>query len=146
MRSPLPRVKATTYRRAICRPSVHGARTGLPLNGRAECARKADPAELYAALDLGTNSCRMLIAQPKGNQFHVVDSFSKSVQLGLGLEASGRLSRAVDATHGIRRLRFASSKLEKPRRQTDRGWWRPKLAGAHRMAPSFWPSLCVKPV
>jgi exopolyphosphatase/guanosine-5'-triphosphate,3'-diphosphate pyrophosphatase len=41
---------------------------------------KSDPAELYAALDLGTNSCRMLIAQPKGNQFHVVDSFSKSVQ------------------------------------------------------------------
>jgi len=28
---------------------------------------------LYAALDLGTNSCRMLIAQPKGSQFHVVD-------------------------------------------------------------------------
>ena len=39
-----------------------------------------DPAELYAALDLGTNSCRMLIAQPKGSQFHVVDSFSKSVR------------------------------------------------------------------
>ena len=55
---------------------------------------QADPAELYAALDLGTNSCRMLIAQPKGNQFHVVDSFSKSVQLGIGLERSGRLSRA----------------------------------------------------
>ncbi|MFB0931125.1 MAG: hypothetical protein QMB38_07365, partial [Ascidiaceihabitans sp.] len=27
---------------------------------------------LYAALDLGTNSCRMLIAQPKGTGFHVV--------------------------------------------------------------------------
>ncbi len=56
--------------------------------------KKADPAELYAALDLGTNSCRMLIAQPKGNQFHVIDSFSKSVQLGIGLETSGKLSRA----------------------------------------------------
>jgi exopolyphosphatase/guanosine-5'-triphosphate,3'-diphosphate pyrophosphatase len=32
----------------------------------------------------------MLIAQPKGSGFHVVDSFSKSVQLGQGLEASGR--------------------------------------------------------
>ena len=50
--------------------------------------------QLYAALDLGTNSCRMLIAQPKGSQFQVVDSFSKTVQLGVGLEASGRLSRA----------------------------------------------------
>ena len=43
--------------------------------------------QLYAALDLGTNSCRMLIAQPKGSQFLVVDSFSKTVQLGAGLEA-----------------------------------------------------------
>ena len=48
-----------------------------------------------AALDLGTNSCRMLIAQAKGAGFHVVDSFSKSVQLGQGLEASGRLSRSA---------------------------------------------------
>ena len=47
--------------------------------------------QLYAALDLGTNSCRMLIAQPKGSQFLVVDSFSKTVQLGAGLEASGKL-------------------------------------------------------
>lgn len=57
-------------------------------------AVKPDPADLYAALDLGTNSCRMLIAQPKGSQFHVVDSFSKSVQLGAGLESTGKLSRA----------------------------------------------------
>lgn len=73
---------------------------------------KADPAELYAALDLGTNSCRMLIAQPKGNQFHVIDSFSKSVQLGLGLEASGKLSYAsMQRTIGA--LRICRKKIEK---------------------------------
>ena len=33
----------------------------------ASAQARPDPAELYAALDLGTNSCRMLIAQPKGN-------------------------------------------------------------------------------
>jgi len=61
--------------------------------------RPADPADLYAALDLGTNACRLLIAQPKGSQFHVVDSFSKSVQLGRGLEKHGSLSRAsIDRT------------------------------------------------
>lgn len=62
-----------------------------------ETARRQipDPSTLYAALDLGTNSCRMLIAQPRGSVFHVVDSFSKSVQLGQGLEASGKLSRAA---------------------------------------------------
>ena len=67
---------------------------------------------LYAALDLGTNSCRMLIAEPKGSQFTVVDSFSKSVQLGLGLEASGRLGRA-SMERAVQALRICQRKLEK---------------------------------
>ena len=65
---------------------------------------------LYAALDLGTNSCRMLIARPSGSQFRVVDSFSKTVQLGAGLESSCRLSRA--AIHRtIQALRVCHNKL-----------------------------------
>ena len=67
---------------------------------------------LYAALDLGTNSCRMLIARPRGSQFQVVDSFSKAVQLGHGLEASGRLSRAAMA-RTIQALRICQKKIEK---------------------------------
>ncbi|AWD20463.1 Ppx/GppA phosphatase family protein [Pseudogemmobacter blasticus] len=67
---------------------------------------------LYAALDLGTNSCRMLIAQPKGSQFLVMDSFSKTVQLGAGLEASGRLSRASMA-RTIQALRICGKKIER---------------------------------
>jgi len=67
---------------------------------------------LYAALDLGTNSCRMLIAQPKGSQFHVLDSFSKSVQLGQGLESSGRLSRA-SMGRTINALRVCRQKLQR---------------------------------
>ncbi|GFE51788.1 exopolyphosphatase [Roseobacter cerasinus] len=68
--------------------------------------------ELYAALDLGTNSCRMLIAQPKGNGFHVVDSFSKSVQLGSGLEKTGRLSRG-SMTRTVQALRICQQKLRR---------------------------------
>ncbi len=68
--------------------------------------------QLYAALDLGTNSCRMLIAQPRGSQFQVVDSFSKTVQLGAGLEASGKLSRAAMG-RTIQALRICQKKLEK---------------------------------
>ncbi len=71
-----------------------------------------DPTELYAALDLGTNSCRMLIAQPKGSGFHVVDSFSKSVQLGAGLERTGRLSRASMA-RTVQALRICQQKLKR---------------------------------
>ncbi|QUS35425.1 Ppx/GppA phosphatase family protein [Falsirhodobacter algicola] len=69
---------------------------------------------LYAALDLGTNSCRMLIAQPRGSHFQVVDSFSKTVQLGLGLESSGRLSRA-SMGRTVQALRICQKKIEKHR-------------------------------
>lgn len=74
--------------------------------------RLPNPDTLYAALDLGTNSCRMLIAQPKGSQFHVIDSFSKSVQLGQGLEASGRLSRA-GMNRTINAMRICKQKLDR---------------------------------
>ena len=67
---------------------------------------------LYAALDLGTNSCRMLIAQPKGSQFQVIDSFSKSVQLGQGLESTGRLSRA-SMNRTISAMRICREKLKR---------------------------------
>ncbi len=73
---------------------------------------RPDPDALYAALDLGTNSCRMLIAQPKGSGFHVVDSFSKSVQLGSGLERTGRLSRS-SMSRTVQALRICQQKLKR---------------------------------
>jgi exopolyphosphatase / guanosine-5'-triphosphate,3'-diphosphate pyrophosphatase len=56
----------------------------------------------YAALDLGTNNCRLLVARPAGSGFRVVDAFSRIIRLGEGLAASGVLSedamaRALDA-------------------------------------------------
>ncbi|WP_341990801.1 Ppx/GppA phosphatase family protein [Azorhizobium sp. AG788] len=50
---------------------------------------------LYAALDLGTNNCRLLVARPTARNFRVVDAFSRIVRLGEGLTASGRLSAAA---------------------------------------------------
>ena len=49
----------------------------------------------YAALDLGTNNCRLLIARPAAHGFRVVDAFSRIVRLGEGLAASGRLTEAA---------------------------------------------------
>ncbi len=79
--------------------------------GLATASSEPGQGQLYAALDLGTNSCRMLIAQPKGSQFQVIDSFSKTVQLGVGLEASGRLSRA-SMSRTIQALRICQQKIE----------------------------------
>ena len=62
--------------------------------GKREKQQRSGNPPLYAALDLGTNSCRMLIAQPLGGHFEVVDAFSKSVRLGLELERTGALSNA----------------------------------------------------
>ena len=68
--------------------------------------------ELYAALDLGTNSCRMLIATPNGAQFRIVDAFAKSVRLGADLERTGALSRAsIERT--IRALQVCATKIQK---------------------------------
>jgi len=53
---------------------------------------------IYAALDLGTNNCRLLIARGNSNHFKVIDSYSRVVKLGKGLEATGRLSQeSMDA-------------------------------------------------
>lgn len=70
-------------------------------------AGKKSSAPLYGAVDLGTNNCRLLIAQPSGNSFRVVDSHSQIARLGEGLNESGRLSdaaidRALDALSKIR--------------------------------------------
>ncbi len=51
----------------------------------------------FAALDLGTNNCRLLIGAPNGDGFRVLDSFSRIVRLGEGLQGTGRLNaRAMD--------------------------------------------------
>ena len=50
---------------------------------------------VYAALDLGTKNCRLLIACPTGWGFRVVDSFSRIIRLGEGISATGCISEAA---------------------------------------------------
>src|SRR3546814_15896208 len=49
----------------------------------------------YAAIDLGTNNCRLLIAKPPADGFIVVDAFSRIVRLGEGLATNGGLCYAA---------------------------------------------------
>jgi exopolyphosphatase/guanosine-5'-triphosphate,3'-diphosphate pyrophosphatase len=70
------------------------------MSGAAQPPAQARPSELdervesraYAALDLGTNNCRLLVARPTGNSFRVVDAFSRIIRLGEGVTASRRIS------------------------------------------------------
>ena len=74
-------------------------RAETTVRGRAEAARPdaTDPpgTGVYAALDLGTNNCRLLIACPTGEGFRVVDLFSRIIRLGEGISATGCISEAA---------------------------------------------------
>lgn len=69
-------------------------------------------ADLFAAVDLGTNNCRMLVARPNGGDFTVVDSFSRVTRLGEGLSRTGRLApEAMDRT--VDALKRCAEKMTK---------------------------------
>jgi len=65
---------------------------------------------VYAALDLGTNNCRLLIASPAGDSFRVVDSFSRIIRLGEGISATGSISEAAIG-RAIAALSICSDKI-----------------------------------
>ena len=52
-------------------------------------------APAFAALDLGTNNCRLLVAAASGDGFRIIDSFSRIVRLGEGLQRTGMLDDAA---------------------------------------------------
>jgi exopolyphosphatase/guanosine-5'-triphosphate,3'-diphosphate pyrophosphatase len=68
--------------------------------------------QAYAAVDLGTNNCRLLIARPSGENFVVVDAFSRVVRLGEGLAQTGMLSQqAMD--RALAALQVCADKLRR---------------------------------
>ncbi len=87
--------------------------------GTPEAAAPEGPDGPYAAVDLGTNNCRLLVAKPSPKGFRVVEAYSRICRLGEGLEASGRLSetamvRTLEALEAcaqrIRRRRVARAR------------------------------------
>ncbi len=68
----------------------------------------------YAALDLGTNNCRLLVARPGpgAGGLTIVDAFSRIVRLGEGLSSSGRLSDAA-MDRAVAALNVCADKLKR---------------------------------
>lgn len=73
---------------------------------------RAPERPVFAALDLGTNNCRLLVARAHGAEFRVIDAFSRTVRLGEGLSRSDSLSeRAIQRS--LAALRICSAKIDR---------------------------------
>lgn len=98
---------------------LEGTDRQRPPVGRAHAGR----GNALAAVDLGTNNCRLLVARARSDGFQVIDSFSRAVRLGEGVEDTGMLcdeavERAIAALavcadkirrHGVRRMRAVAT-------------------------------------
>ncbi len=97
----------------------HGALSGPSFYQISARARRPIPrfrngrwGQVFAAIDLGTNSCRLLVARPKRGGFSVIDAFSRTVCLGEGLSATGELQpEAMDRV--IEALRICGTKIRR---------------------------------
>ncbi len=107
-------------------PSSGGPAAALPANGPAAFDPSlAQPqsgngkwpggtASAYAALDLGTNNCRLLVARPSPKGFRVIDAFSRIIRLGEGVAATRRLSQeAIERT--LDALKICAAKIRRHR-------------------------------
>jgi len=102
MKDQAPAWQAPAAPLAPTRPAPFGAPRG-----------RGAVAPVFAALDLGTNNCRLLVAREKGPAgLHVIDAFSRIVRLGEGLEATGHLgAAAIERT--VSALKICASKLRR---------------------------------
>lgn len=70
--------------------------------------------DVYGALDLGTNNCRLLLARRSRRGFRVVDAFSRIIRLGEGVTQSGTLSETA-MRRTIEALRVCAGKIQRHR-------------------------------
>jgi exopolyphosphatase/guanosine-5'-triphosphate,3'-diphosphate pyrophosphatase len=99
-RDPAPRGRRRWGRRPPYRSSQEAA-----------AGNAARAGATYAALDLGTNNCRLLVARPTSDGFRVVDAFSRIIRLGEGMSMSGRLSEAA-ISRAVEALAVCRDKLK----------------------------------
>ena len=94
-------------------PAARGpAGSGRPAARSPAPRRTYDRPQCYAALDLGTNNCRLLIARPSEDGFIVIDAFSRIVRLGEGLAATGALGEAA-MNRAVAALTVCADKLKR---------------------------------
>lgn len=101
-----PRTGSTSSASSNVNPSKRPHRSGPH--------RRRPAPDVYGALDLGTNNCRLLLARPSRRGFKVVDAFSRIIRLGEGLSQTGMLTDdAMERT--IEALKVCGKKLHRHR-------------------------------
>ncbi len=106
--------RSSQQRNSAKRPSGPKPRAARNGHNRPHAGQRKSPGprQSFAALDLGTNNCRLLIARPSHDSFTVIDAFSRVVKLGEDLATTGRLSdAAMDRT--LDALKVCSDKLRR---------------------------------
>ena len=83
-----------------------------PAGGNPPVPRRGHHRDIYGALDLGTNNCRLLIARPSDGGFTVLDAFSRIVRLGHGLTPRGMLSQE-SMDRSVEALAICADKLRR---------------------------------
>ncbi|TWB14176.1 exopolyphosphatase/guanosine-5'-triphosphate,3'-diphosphate pyrophosphatase [Nitrospirillum amazonense] len=91
--------------------------TGVQPLPETRAPRGAGPGEpvrrpVLAALDLGTNNCRLLIARPGREGFRIIDAFSRIVRLGEGLSRTNALSDEAMA-RTVAALKICGNKMRR---------------------------------
>jgi exopolyphosphatase/guanosine-5'-triphosphate,3'-diphosphate pyrophosphatase len=83
-----------------------------PAGGKPPIPRRGHHRDIYGALDLGTNNCRLLIARPSEGGFTVLDAFSRIVRLGHGMTVRGVLSQE-SMDRSVEALSICADKLRR---------------------------------
>ncbi len=86
--------------------------SNAPAHQKVNGSGESSDGQVLAAIDIGTNNCRLLIARQTGDDFDVIDAFSRVVRLGEGVALTGELSqKAMDRT--IEALRICARKMRR---------------------------------
>ena len=105
-----PAIRAPSVPGPAGRAGGHAPMPGSDKRTQAAPNPRRHRGPIYAALDLGTNNCRLLIARPHDHGFRVLDGFTRIVRLGEGVSVTGRLSDAA-MERTIEALRQCRNKL-----------------------------------
>ena len=96
-------------------PALPPHKQGERANGRNGAGTRGGVGRVsgvFAAIDLGTNNCRLLVAEPTGREFRVIDGFSRIVGLGEGVSQAGVLSEAA-IQRTLAALKVCANKMKK---------------------------------